>query len=106
MYCIFTSLLLYSVPLRYENGSLACRCWHGHWFGAIGQWMSRGGQATSHVACTSGLHHLQATGDADRRTKVVGMGSCGLDYLAQVSAFPQPDEKLRTEHLEVTPSLA
>lgn len=43
------------------------------------------------------------TGDADRLQKVVGMGSCGLDYLAQVAAFPQPDEKLRTEHLEVTP---
>lgn len=29
------------------------------------------------------------------------MGSCGLDYLAQVAAFPQPDDKLRTERLEV-----
>jgi len=37
--------------------------------------------------------------------KVVGMGSCGLDYLAQVAAFPQPDEKLRTERLEVRHSL-
>ncbi len=37
--------------------------------------------------------------------KVVGLGSCGLDYLAQVAAFPQPDEKLRTERLEVLPSL-
>ena len=35
------------------------------------------------------------------RPKVVGMGSCGLDYLAQVAAFPQPDDKLRTERLEV-----
>lgn len=33
--------------------------------------------------------------------KIVGMGSAGVDYLAQVAAFPQPDEKLRTERLEV-----
>ena len=33
--------------------------------------------------------------------KVVGMGSCGLDYLAAVAAFPKPDEKLRTTALEV-----
>ena len=32
---------------------------------------------------------------------MVGLGSCGLDYLAQVAAFPQPDDKLRTERLEV-----
>ena len=32
---------------------------------------------------------------------MIGMGSCGLDYLAQVAAFPQPDDKLRTERLEV-----
>lgn len=29
------------------------------------------------------------------------MGSAGVDYLAQVAAYPQPDEKLRTERLEV-----
>lgn len=29
------------------------------------------------------------------------MGSAGVDYLAQVAAFPHPDEKLRTERLEV-----
>lgn len=33
--------------------------------------------------------------------KVVGMGSCGVDYLASVAAYPQPDQKLRTEMLEV-----
>lgn len=33
--------------------------------------------------------------------KVVGMGGCGVDYLAQVAAYPRPDEKLRTEKLEV-----
>ena len=35
------------------------------------------------------------------RPKVVGFGSCGLDYLAAVAAFPKPDEKLRTTALEV-----
>eukprot|EP00891_Asterochloris_glomerata_P004544 jgi/Astpho2/4544/e_gw1.00067.193.1_t len=29
------------------------------------------------------------------------MGSCGLDYLAQVAAWPEPDQKLRTERLEM-----
>lgn len=29
------------------------------------------------------------------------MGSAGIDYLAQVAAYPAPDEKLRTERLEV-----
>lgn len=35
------------------------------------------------------------------RIKVVGCGSCGVDYLASVAAYPRPDEKLRTEQLEV-----
>lgn len=35
-----------------------------------------------------------------RPIKVVGMGSCAVDYLASVAAFPKPDEKLRTETLE------
>jgi hypothetical protein len=29
------------------------------------------------------------------------MGGCGVDYLASVAAFPKPDEKLRSEKLEV-----
>lgn len=33
--------------------------------------------------------------------RVVGMGGVGVDYLAAVAAFPQPDDKLRTEALEV-----
>ncbi len=33
--------------------------------------------------------------------KVVGVGSAGVDYLASVAAYPRPDEKLRTETLEV-----
>lgn len=35
------------------------------------------------------------------RCKIAGMGSAGLDYLAVVSAFPQPDQKIRTESFEV-----
>lgn len=32
---------------------------------------------------------------------MVGMGSCGMDYLAAVATYPRPDDKLRTERLEV-----
>ena len=39
--------------------------------------------------------------DATSKPKVVGLGSVGLDYLAQVVRFPKPDEKLRTEKMEV-----
>lgn len=41
---------------------------------------------------------------ADGRTaapKVVGLGSLGMDYLAAVDHFPAPDEKMRTQELEV-----
>jgi hypothetical protein len=34
--------------------------------------------------------------------KVIGLGSLGLDYLATVSHFPEPDEKTRTEELQVS----
>ena len=49
---------------------------------------------------------LSASGYAERwldaqDKKIVGMGSAGLDYLAQVAAFPEPDQKLRTENLQV-----
>lgn len=37
-----------------------------------------------------------------KRKKVVGLGGCGLDYVAHISAFPEPDAKLRTEKLEVS----
>lgn len=33
--------------------------------------------------------------------KVVGCGGVGVDYLASVAEYPKPDEKLRTERLEV-----
>uniref|UniRef100_A0A7S0VHX1 Carbohydrate kinase PfkB domain-containing protein n=1 Tax=Polytomella parva TaxID=51329 RepID=A0A7S0VHX1_9CHLO len=32
--------------------------------------------------------------------KIVGLGSCCLDYLALVKKYPKPDEKIRTERLE------
>ena len=31
----------------------------------------------------------------------MGLGSLGMDYLATVPHFPQPDEKMRTMQLEV-----
>ena len=33
--------------------------------------------------------------------KVVGCGGVGIDYLASVAAYPKPDEKLRTQALQV-----
>lgn len=33
--------------------------------------------------------------------KVVGCGGVGIDYLASVAQFPKPDEKLRTQALQV-----
>ena len=32
---------------------------------------------------------------------VVGVGSAGVDYLASVASFPEPDAKLRTDALEI-----
>ncbi|KAF5842011.1 Ribokinase-like protein [Dunaliella salina] len=40
-------------------------------------------------------------GAVPQKIKVVGMGGCNLDYLASVAEFPKPDDKLRTEKLEV-----
>ena len=34
-------------------------------------------------------------------TVVVGMGSVGMDFLASVASFPRPDDKMRTEDLEM-----
>ena len=44
-----------------------------------------------------------STADAstERRPKVVGLGLACWDFLAQVAAFPKPDEKLRTQKMEV-----
>ena len=42
-----------------------------------------------------------AAGERNSSCKVAGMGSAGLDYLALVSSFPKPDDKIRTESFEV-----
>ena len=52
-----------------------------------------------HTGLSCVRHTLCAAGVQNK--KVVGMGSCGLDYLAQVDAFPKPDAKIRTQQLEV-----
>ena len=44
---------------------------------------------------------MQVHSDREAGQKVVGVGSCGLDYLAVVARYPDPDTKLRTENLEV-----
>ena len=49
------------------------------------------------------FHWLKMQGCSEplpRAIKVVGKGSSGQDLLAQVAAFPSPDEKLRTEKFE------
>lgn len=37
----------------------------------------------------------------EHQKKVVGLGLACWDFLAQVAAFPKPDEKLRTQRMEV-----
>lgn len=56
----------------------------------------RRGASTSTIAAAAAA----TPGAATTTTAVVGCGSCGVDYLAAVAAFPKPDEKLRTETLE------
>ena len=38
---------------------------------------------------------------AGLQKKIVGMGLCCLDYLAELESYPKPDTKLRTESLQV-----
>lgn len=38
----------------------------------------------------------------ESRPKVVGLGLACWDFLAQVAAFPKPDEKLRTQRMEAS----
>lgn len=47
--------------------------------------------------CLQGCEHGLA-----KPIKVVGMGGCAVDYLASVAAYPKPDQKLRSETLEVS----
>lgn len=57
----------------------------------------------SAFTCTSHQVPQATTADAwtERRPKVVGLGLACWDFLAQVAAFPKPDEKLRTQKMEV-----
>ena len=43
-----------------------------------------------------------SSNSASGKGKVVGMGLACWDYRAQVSSFPQPDEKIRTLQLQVS----
>ena len=60
-------------------------------------WASRNARTKRH-RCS-----ILASAEAKQPTKVVGLGSVGLDYLAQVVNFPKPDEKIRTTRMEVVP---
>lgn len=42
-----------------------------------------------------------STGGDASAPVIVGMGSAGVDYLASIAAFPEPDAKLRTDSFEV-----
>ncbi len=53
------------------------------------------------MGCTADITQQGCTQPLLNRVKVVGVGSCGVDYLASVAQFPKPDDKLRTEKLEV-----
>ncbi|CAG9466024.1 unnamed protein product [Pedinophyceae sp. YPF-701] len=44
---------------------------------------------------------MPAANEGQDAIKVVGVGGCGVDYLASVACYPKPDEKLRTQALEV-----
>ena len=51
------------------------------------------------VRSRSSTVHAQAADPSG--VKVVGVGSAGVDYLASIASFPEPDAKLRTDALEV-----
>lgn len=55
----------------------------------------RGGRAAR-----ARVAEASAGGDASAPV-IVGMGSAGVDYLASIAAFPEPDAKLRTDSFEV-----
>lgn len=64
----------------------------------------RGGIKNSGKTAMQRSTRATSSDDAGREQKketVIGLGSCGLDYLALVAAFPKPDDKLRTEKMEM-----
>lgn len=46
-------------------------------------------------------HASASNTSAEPGPKVVGLGLACWDFLAQVASFPKPDEKLRTQRMEV-----
>jgi len=36
-----------------------------------------------------------------RKKKILGVGTAALDYIAYVSRYPKPDEKVRAESIEI-----
>ena len=67
---------------------------------------SRGsGQSACTCICRSRRYQTPQAATAGASTepqpKVVGLGLACWDFLAQVAAFPKPDEKLRTQRMEV-----
>ena len=52
-------------------------------------------------SCRPSFCHQRIQHVACKAAKVVGVGSCCVDYLASVASYPKPDQKLRSESLEV-----
>jgi hypothetical protein len=50
------------------------------------------------VSARLGCRHIACT--ASDGPTVVGIGGAGIDYLASVGTFPEPDSKIRTDKLE------
>ncbi|GBF88472.1 hypothetical protein Rsub_01185 [Raphidocelis subcapitata] len=70
--------------------------------GELSKMLARPHGRTRAAAVAPGAEGFEGcTEPLPRRIKVVGCGSCGVDYLASVAAYPKPDEKLRTDTLEV-----
>jgi len=38
----------------------------------------------------------------DKKKTILGFGFCGVDYIAKVAKYPEPDEKIRTLSLSLT----
>eukprot|EP00466_Bigelowiella_natans_P012286 jgi/Bigna1/128856/aug1.7_g3564 len=49
---------------------------------------------------SAGLAAFRATEEEVLR-RIVGLGSCGVDFLAQVEEYPSPDDKIRTTDFKV-----
>ena len=64
------------------------------------------GSITETISDCATLNFVLIPQVSGRKPKLVGMGGCGLDMLAQVAAFPEPDTKSRTEQMEVGDSIA